>query len=324
VAGANGTGPADFYVALNYAFEAQVAHWDGSAWTLEKLPQDPVAISAIAIDTSAEAWAVVGQRGNSKSGIGGPLALVHRRNGSWILETTPSPIVGSIWGTTSGLFLFGAYSPNGDGRTCWGWQGPDWRPLLLGPTATQGASGFWGAQCGQVLAFGAGGTADAPFAALFRPGSLGWASVPAPIPGLAVIEAVSGTSIDDFYVLAVAGNDNVARSVVHVTNDLQTWTLLPTPPVVDYQTKLWSPRPSVAVAVGCDWPDKTRAPAPDCARLTTFIGDMVSTAPIPGVEGSPVALWGEPGTGTLHLFTAAPAANGILRAQHYVAPAQCP
>jgi hypothetical protein len=321
---ATGTGAADLYVPMNGDSGARVAHWDGSAWTMEKLPQDPFSISTIAMDTSGDPWAVVALRGNSKSGVGGPSGLVHRRNGSWVLEPTPSRVLDSVWGTTSGLFLIGADSSAGDGRVCWGWQGPAWLQVPLGLTAVDGTTGFWGAGCGQVLAFGGVGGEDAPIAALFRPAMTGWAPVPTQVPGLVVIEAVSGTSIDDLYVLAVSSNDNVTRSVVHVTNDLQTWTLLSTPPVVDYQTRLWSPRPSVAVAVGCDWPDKTRAPAPDCARVTTFTGDTVATAPVPGVEGSPVALWGEPMTGTLHLFTAASAANGILRAQHYVAPAQCP
>jgi hypothetical protein len=330
VAGVAGTSAADFYVALNLDFDAQVGRWDGSAWTMEKLPEDPFSIASIAIDTSGEPWAVIAERGSSKSGIGGPSALIHRRNGVWSLEPNPSRFLVSIWGTTSGLFLIAADSIT-SGERIWGWQDHAWHQIPLVPSArdiaeqaSSGASGFWGAGCGQVLAFGGGGTADAPFAALFRPDMTGWASVPAPVPGLAVIEAVSGTSIDDLYVLAVGRNDNVTRSVVHVTNDLQTWTLLSTPPVVDYQTKLWSPRPSVAVALGCEWPDKTRAPAPDCARLTTFTGDMVATAPVPGVEGAPVALWGEPVTGTAHLFTAVPAANGIFRAQHYVAPAECP
>jgi hypothetical protein len=324
VVGVAGTGAPDLYVALQNDFEGKVARWDGFGWTMEKLPQDPFSISTIAIDTAGEPWAVVALRGNSKSGVGGPSGLVHRRNGAWILEPNPSPVVRSIWGTTSGLFLIGVDSPTGVGRTYWGWQDPVWRPMPLTQPAAKGTSGFWGAGCGQVLAFGAGGTADTSFAALFRPDMSSWALVSAPVPGLAAIEAVSGTSIDDLYVLAVSRNDNVTRSVIHVTNDLQTWTLLATPPVVDYQTILWSPRPSVAVALGCEWLDKTQAPARDCARLTTFFGDTVSTASVPGVEGAPVAVWGEPVTGTLHLFTAVPAANGIFHAQHYVAPAECP
>jgi hypothetical protein len=163
VAGVAGTGAADFFVALQLEFDAQVAHWDGSAWTIEKLPQDPFSISSIAIDTSGEPWAVIAERGSSKSGVGGPSALVHRRNGAWSLQPNPARIVVSIWGTTSGLFLIAADSTT-SGERIWGWQDHAWHqmPLVssaadIAEQASTGASGFWGAGCGQVLAFGGGG-----------------------------------------------------------------------------------------------------------------------------------------------------------------------
>ena len=41
-------------------------------------------------------------------------------------------------------------------------------------------------------------------------------------------------------------------------------------------------------------------------------------------DSGPVALWREPRTGALHLFTATSDANGQPRSQHYVAPNECP
>jgi hypothetical protein len=140
---------------------------------------------------------------------------------------------------------------------------------------------------------------------------------------LSDVQAVSGPSLDDLTVLALNRGRDEASHLFHLTGGLATWTPVLTPATVQYLA-LWSPSASRAVAVGCEWPDHTKAPAGDCARLTTIDGDAVSTTPLAGVVGSPTALWAEPGTGALHLFTAAPDAAKLDHPRHHVALATCP
>jgi hypothetical protein len=327
IGGMNGTGAADIYVAVGNGFRGQVARWNGSAWAFQKLPADAFSVSPITIDAAGEPWAVIAERGNSLSGVGGPSALIHRRAGAWTLEPKPpSRDLGPLGGTRSGLFVGTADAATG-AFSLWGWQDHAWResPVVPAPQSANrpsfGAYGFWGAGCYQALAFGGGATTDTLVAGLFRLNGASWVSVA--VPPLSEIVAVSGPSLDELYVLALNRNQDGTSRIFHVTNGLQTWTLLPIPPTVDY-TAVWSPGPSLAVAVGCEWPDKTVARAADCARITTFVGDTIASASLPGVEGDPVGLWHEPQTGALHLLTAAADVNGLLRGQHYVAPAQCP
>jgi hypothetical protein len=328
VSGVTGTGVADMYVALSNGFQGKVARWDGSAWATETLPSDPFAIGSMATDTSGEPWAVIAERSSSRSGIGGPSAVIHRRNGGWVLESKPpSRDVGSLAGTSSGLFVF-ASDPVMGGGSIWGWQDRAWLqfPMMLSGSAsamssTFGVSGIWGGGCGQALAYGGGTMGDTLAATLLRLDGTSWLSVP--VQALSDIVAVSGPSVDELYVLAWNRNQDGTSRMFHVTNRLQTWTPLQVPATVDYRA-ISSPGPSLAVAVGCEWPDKTVAAAPDCARATTFTGETAASAALLGVQGQPVGLWAEPQTGALHLFTAAAASNGLFRAQHYVAPAQCP
>jgi hypothetical protein len=328
IGGVTGTGAADLYVALSNGLQGKIARWDGSAWATETLPEDPFSISTMTTDASSEPWAVIAERANNRSGVGGPSAVLHRRGGIWTRELgPPSGVLGSIGGTSSGLFVTTADATTG-AYGLWGWQDHTWRssPLMLSAAESLqqnsfGAYGVWGGECGQALAFGGGATKDTLVASLFRLDGASWVSVT--VPPLSEIVAVSGPSVDELYVLAWNRNQDGTSRLFHVTNGLQTWTPLPTPATVDY-TAVLSPGPSLAVAVGCEWPDKTVARAADCARITTFAADTFATAPLSGVQGDPVALWREPQTGALHLFTAAAAPNGVFRPQHYVAPAQCP
>ena len=328
IGGMTGTSSADIYVALGNAFQGQVARWDGSVWAFETLPADAFSVSPLTIDAAGEPWAVIAERGNTLSGVGGPSALIHRRAGAWTLEPKPlSGDLGPLGGTSSGLFVGTADAAAGAFRL-WGWQDSAWRESPVVPPRPESANrasfaayGFWSAGCGEALAFGGGATTDTLVAGLFRLTGTSWVSVA--VPPLSEIVAVSGPSLDELYVLALNRNQDGNSRIFHVTNGLQTWTLLPTPPTVDY-TAVWSPGPSLAVAVGCEWPDKTVPRTADCARITTFLGDTLASVPLSGVEGDPVGLWREPQTGALHLLTAVADMNGLLKGQHFVAPAQCP
>jgi hypothetical protein len=328
VAGVTGTGASDVNVAFSNGLQGKIARWDGSVWTTETLPEDPFSVAAITTDASGDPWAVITERGVSRSGVGGASAIIHRRNGVWIPEPKPhSRELGTIGGTSSGLFLNVPF-PATAADSLWAWQNSSWQksPVLSAPADGAkppflGAYGFWGAGCGEALAFGGGATTDTIFASLFRLHGGKWVSVP--LPALTEIVAVTGPSLDDLYVLAWNRNQDGTSRLFHVTNDLQTWTPLPTPATVDYAA-IWSSGPSIAVAFGCEWPDKTVARSADCLRLTVFSGDTVATAPLPSVEGAPLALWREPQAGSLHLFTYLADANGGFRAQHYLAPPECP
>jgi hypothetical protein len=327
VASVAGTGAADVYVALDNDFQGTVARWNGGAWATETLPLDAFAVSTITIDTSGEPWGLVTKRGSSKSGIDGPPTLVHRRGGKWVVEPNPpSGTPAAVGGTRSGLFVGTADASTGAGRV-WQWRG-GWHdsPLALSTAetvarATLVTTGFWGGRCGEALAFGGGITHESLFGALFRLNAAGWDAVDVPVSS--DILAVSGPRLDELYLLALNRGRDGASHFFHLTDDLTTWTPLLTPVTVDYAA-VFSPGSSRAVAVGCEWPDKTIQPAPDCARITTIDGDAVTTTPMPDVEGVPSVLWHEPATGALHLFSSVPGPNGVGHPQHYVAPATCP
>jgi hypothetical protein len=327
VVGVAGTSAGDVYVALWNEFEGRIAHWTGTAWATETLPVDAFSVTALTLDPSGEPWALVAKRGPSKSGVGGPSALVHRRGGAWEVEPNPpSGTAASLGGTRSGLFASTMDAASGVGRV-WLWRDRGWRasPLALSTAetiahATFVTSGFWGGRCGEALTFGGGIAQGALFGPLFSLDGAGWAAVPVPV--LSDILAVSGPDLDGLYVLALNRGRDGASHFFHLTDDLTTWTPLLTPVTVDYAA-VYSPGASRAVAVGCEWPDKTVQPASDCARLTTIDDDVVTTTPLP-VDGAPVALWHEPfAGGALHLFTSVPVSNGLRSPRHYLAPATC-
>src|SRR5450432_1202333 len=133
IGGVTGTGAADLYVAFSNGFEGKVARWNGSAWATETLPEDPLSISPMTTDASGEPWTIIAERGNSRSGAGGPFAVLHRRGGIWTREPgPPSGVLGSIGGTSSGLFVTTADATTG-AYGLWGWQDHTWRssPIML-------------------------------------------------------------------------------------------------------------------------------------------------------------------------------------------------
>jgi hypothetical protein len=154
---------------------------------------------------------------------------------------------------------------------------------------------------------------------LFRLDGEGWAAVAVPV--LSDILAVSGPRLDDLYLLSLNRGRDGASHFFHLTDDVTTWAPLLTPVTVDYAAVV-SPAAGRAVAVGCEWPDKTVPRPAGCARLTLIEGEAITTSPMPNVDGAPVALWQHPTKGALHLFSYVSDAKGGQRAQHHVAT--CP
>ncbi|MDB4979856.1 MAG: hypothetical protein JWM82_608 [Myxococcales bacterium] len=328
VSGVAGTNAADLYVGLSNDFQGRIVRWAGGVWAAEALPVDAFSVSMVTSDASGEIWGLVTKRGLSRSGIDGPATLVHRRSGKWVVEPNPpSGTPAAVGGTRSGLFVSTIETATGAGRV-WQWLGSGWKasPLALSTAETAAGAtfvttGFWGGGCGEALTFGGGVAQDALFGPLFRLDGEGWAAVAVPV--LSDILAVSGPRLDDLYVLSLNRGRDGASHFFHLTDDVTTWTPLLTPVTVDYAA-LVSPAAGRAVAVGCEWPDKTLARPAGCARLTTIErdGDALTTSPMPNVDGAPVALWQQPTTGALHLFSYVSSPDGGLRAQHHVAT--CP
>ncbi|HVZ72363.1 MAG TPA: hypothetical protein VHJ20_08305 [Polyangia bacterium] len=323
-----GTGPADFDVALQSDFAGRIAHWNGAAWTIETLPDDPYMIDLLAIDESGEPWALVAERGNSKSGVGGPTALLHRRAGRWVVEPVPPKgNLGALGGARSGFFS-STFEPASGVMHLWSWFDEGWHemPTALSPAemaanVSFSTTGFWGgSRCGQALAFGGGSTMNSLFGTAFRLDGGGWTAVPVPV--LSDILSVSGPSSNAVFVLALDRNENGDPQFFQLTNGFTTWTPVRSDREVDY-TSVWSADGAHALAIGCRRPDPTNPTQSGCATATTLESDRSSTMPL-AVEGTPASLWVDPQTHELHLFTNIADANGLLRGAHYVAPATCP
>jgi hypothetical protein len=119
---------------------AQLAHWDGVAWTSQQQGSNADLLTlSVALD--GDAWALDAWG-----------TLLHRAGGAWLpVETGSSSALHGLWGWGRDL----AFAV-GDGGTILSWNGGAWAPLVSGTPVNLWA--VWGSAPDDVWASGDGGT----------------------------------------------------------------------------------------------------------------------------------------------------------------------
>lgn len=267
------TAPDQIYVAASSPISgsvARIAHLDGTRWTREELPTTATVFSLWGAP-GGDVWATTGSSSTVAPSEARCASSVFRRaSGAWRTEP-PLDLGGAAGAIVTGLdddhvVAFAssdigarAFRRCGDGWT----ELPRRNPRRAGIFTVAGAAPVGN----HILAFGGGADPASREILAFLDVLDGTAIDVIDIPvALTDIAAISGSSMDDLYVLALNRNVDGTDRVFHVTEALKTWTPLPVSESLTMRY-LSPPMFGTVFGLGCEWPNKYVSPAGDCTRF---------------------------------------------------------
>lgn len=268
--------PDQIYVATSSVISggtAGIAHLDGTRWTREELPTTASSIFSLWGTPGGDVWATTGRSSTSAptstAQCDGP--VFRRANGIWRAE----PFVDT--GNGNGPIVTGldddhvvVFASSDVGSRAFRRCGEGWAEISRRTSRRAGVFSVAGAariDQAHVLSFGGGIDVDSrellAYVDVFDGTSLDAIDIPV---ALSDIAAISGSSLNDLYVVGLNRNIDGTLRLFHVTDTLKTWLPLA---VSDSLTMgyLSPPMFGTVFGLGCDWPNKYASPTPDCTRF---------------------------------------------------------